>query len=55
MRNLFFRLLVLLMIGCGAPIYAQTGAAQTDQAQQYLSNQGLTGQTSSSDTSLNRS
>jgi protein involved in polysaccharide export with SLBB domain len=36
---------VLLTLGRGAPIYAQTGTGQTDQAQQYLSNQTQTDQT----------
>ena len=50
MRNFSFRLLALLAIGCVAPVHAQTGTGQTDQAQQYLSNQGQTDQTLRPDT-----
>jgi protein involved in polysaccharide export with SLBB domain len=39
-----FRVGVVLAIGCGAPIYAQTGTAQSDQTQQYPSSQTQTDQ-----------
>jgi polysaccharide export outer membrane protein len=44
MRNLLIRVGVILAIGCSAPIYAQIGTAQSDQTQQYPSNQTQTDQ-----------
>jgi protein involved in polysaccharide export with SLBB domain len=45
MRNIFFGLGASLALGLSAPLLAQVGTSQSDQAQQYLSNQAQTGQT----------
>src|SRR5260221_6624662 len=48
MRNILFCIGTCLATSLSAPLSAQVGTSQTDQAQQYLSNQAQTGQTPSS-------
>jgi len=48
MRKLFFCVGTCLAVGSSAPVWAQVGTPQSDQAQQYLSNQAQTGQSPSS-------
>jgi len=45
MRNIFFCIGTCVALGLGTPLWAQMGTPQTDQAQQYLSNQAQPGQT----------